>query len=189
MIVIASPSLPLFERAGEGFDLVMGNRFKGGIKPGAINRSISTWAILCESTVAGVCIVLVWRLSLRTSRIFWQGSLPQDGSADDRDGIRQRNDDEGSPFQDADHRGADRIFIAGRAQPSTAFEYLARWMRRHLAHAVLEPALSYSSTPCAAVLSAGLLVMLWLLPGPKKVGSVNFDVHTHLLLHGGIQYS
>jgi hypothetical protein len=38
--------------------------------------------------------------------------------------------------------------------------------------------------PGAALMILGLIIVVWLLPGTQKIGSINFDVHT--LLYGAI---
>ena len=81
--------IPLFLwKLREGFDLVMGNRFKGGIKPGAMPIAPLCWQSAVDPDRAALFPKPLRRPTLRVSRLH-QRRLPKDGLAGRRHGISQ----------------------------------------------------------------------------------------------------
>ena len=90
-------------RLRDGYDLVMGNRFLGGIAPGAMpwkNRHIG------NPVLSGIGRIFFWlpskRFPLRHARLF-PHSLHGDGPAHNRHGVRLRDGNQGDIVPDA-HR-------------------------------------------------------------------------------------
>ena len=164
----------------KGDDLVMGNRFPGGIKPGAMP---SLHKYLGNPVLSGL-----GRLFFRAPagdfhcglRGFQTGRHSENGSADDRDGVRQRDGRQGDAVQDEDRRGAGDA-VAGRpSRPPHLRSWRDGW--RHLRFLLMySPRWLFFYPGCAAAagrLSAGA----WILPGPRTIGGMTLDVHT--LLYG-----
>lgn len=64
----------------------------------------------------------------------------------------------------------------GRSRPPHLRSWRDGW--RHLRFMLLFSPRWLFLYPGAALMAIGLLSMLWLLPGPRTVGGVTFDVHT-----------
>jgi hypothetical protein len=68
----------------------------------------------------------------------------------------------------------------GRSRPPHLRSWRDGW--RHLRFLLLYSPRWLFFYPGLFLFAAGLIIMLWVLPGPRKVGNVEFDVHT--LLYG-----
>jgi glycosyltransferase involved in cell wall biosynthesis len=173
--------LPLFlEKLQQGFDLVMGNRFKGGIKPGAMP---SLHKYLGNPVLT------------RVGRLFF-GSVCGDFHC----GMRGFTKD---AFLRCGLRTTGMEFASEMVVKATLFKmritevpttlspdgrsrrpHLRTWRDgwRHLRFMLLYSPRWLFLYPGALLMLAGLLLVLWLLPGPRTIGNVTFDVHT--LLYG-----
>jgi len=169
--------IPLFiEKLREGNGLVMGNRFRGGIKPGAmpvLNRYLGNPALTAIGRVLfkapardfqcglrGFSRPAYDRLKLRTtgmefaSEMVVKASLAGVGIAEVPTTL--------SP----DGRGRAphmRPWRDGWRNVRFMLLYSPRWLFLY---------------PGLLMMLVGFAVGLWLLPGPQKVGAVTFDVHT-----------
>jgi len=169
---------PFVEKLREGFDLVMGNRFRGGIQPGAmpmLNRYLG------NPVLSGL-----GRLFFRTpAGDFHCGMRGFSKAAAERMELRTT----GMEFASEMVVKASLLNLKVCEVPTTLSPdgrgrppHLRRWRDgwRHLRFMLL-----YS--PRWLFLYPGLLLMLvglglgaWLLPGPRKIGAINLDVHTML---------
>jgi hypothetical protein len=175
---------PFVAKLGEGADLVMGNRFKGGIAPGAMpwkNRHIGT-----------PVLSLIGRVLFRV------------GVGDFNCGMRALTRD---AFERMDLRttgmefASEMVVKAGHAHmrvaevPTTLSKdgrdrppHLRPWRDgwRHLRFMVLCSPLWLFEIPGAVVLAASLIGYLRLALGPLAVGPVTLDVHTLFFFQAGV---
>ncbi len=166
------------EKLRAGYDLVMGNRFQGGIRPGAMpwkNRYIGNPIL---STIGKI--------------------LFRAGVGDFHCGLRGFSK---SAFQQMDLRTTGMEFASemvikarlmglkmtevptilspdGRSRPPHLLPYRDGW--RHLRFMLLHSPRWLFLYPGALLLLLGLAGCAWLLPGPRSVGGIGFDVHTLL---------
>lgn len=171
---------PFMEKLREGYALVMGNRFRGGIKPGAmppLHRYLGNPVL---STIG---------------RVFFGGPV-----RDFHCGLRGFNR---AAIQVLDLRAPGMEFASemvvkatvqrlritevpttlspdGRSRPPHLRSWRDGW--RHLRFLLVFCPRWLFLYPGAALFLAGLASMALLLPGPLRIGAVTFDVHT--LLYG-----
>ena len=173
-----SALMPFLTKLREGFDLVMGNRFLGGIKPGAMpwkNRYIGNPVL----TAIG--------------RVFFQSS-----SRDFHCGLRGFSVDAfkrmelvttGMEFASEMVIKATLLHMKicevpttlspdGRDRPPHLRPWRDGW--RHLRFMSLYSPKWLFFYPGLILMAAGLLVVLLLIGGPRTIGGVTFDVHTML---------
>ena len=159
-----------------GKDLVMGNRFRGGIKPGAMPR-LNRWLGTPVLSALG--------------RLFFGSPI-----GDFNCGLRGFST---AAFKKMDLRTTGMEFASemivkatllklkisevpttlspdGRSRPP----HLRRWRDgwRHLRFMLLYSPRWLFLYPGGLLMLLGLLLTLWLLPGPRFIGRVGFDVHT-----------
>jgi glycosyltransferase involved in cell wall biosynthesis len=170
--------MPFVEKMREGYDLVMGNRFRGGIEPGAmpvLNRYLGNPVLTgigkvlfrtpmgdFHCGIRGFSKAAAERMDLHTTGMEFASEMVVKASL-----MKMRITEVPT-----------RLFKDGRSRPP----HLRRWRDgwRHLRFMLL-----YS--PRWLFLYPGILLMLlgagvgaWLMPGPQKVGNVTYDVHTLL---------
>jgi hypothetical protein len=171
--------IPLFlEKLRAGFELVMGNRFKGGIKPGAM-RPLHRY--------------LGNPLLTRIGKLFFQSPC-----GDQHCGFRGFTKDaflrmglraSGMEFASEMVIKASRLRMqitevpttqsaAGRSGPSHLRTWRDGW--RHLRILLLYCPRWLFLYPGALLMLSGLATGIWLMPGPRTIGRVTFDVHTLL---------
>ncbi len=162
----------------EGYDLVMGNRFQGGIEPGAmpaLNRYLG------NPLLSGI------------GRLFF-GSPARDfhcGMRGFRKDAAERMNLQTTGMEFASEMAVKATLLgmrvaevpttlstSGRSRPP----HLRRWRDgwRHLRFLLLYSPRWLFLYPGILSMLAGGLVGLWLLPGPRTVGHVTLDVHTLL---------
>jgi glycosyltransferase involved in cell wall biosynthesis len=169
---------PFIEKLREGYDLVMGNRFKGGIAPGAMPP---LHKYLGNPVLTGI------------GRLFFRSPCN-----DFHCGLRGFNK---AAILDLDLRTTGMEFASemvvkatlrelkitevptvlrpdGRSRPPHLRSWRDGW--RHLRFMLLYSPRWLFLFPGALLMLFGLVVGLWLLPGPKTVGSITLDVHTLL---------
>ena len=170
--------LPFVERLRAGADLVVGNRFLGGIRPGAmpaLNR------LLGNPVLSGI------------GRLFFHSPI-----GDFHCGLRGFTR---AAFERLDLRTTGMEFAsemivkatllglaivevpttlspAGRGRPPHLRPWRDGW--RHLRFMLLYSPRWLFLYPGLALIAAGCAVGLWLLPGPRPIGQVTLDVHTLL---------
>ncbi len=133
--------MPFVNELRKGADLVMGNRFRGGIEPGAMpplaqvprqpGAQLRRPAVLPQQDR---------RLPLRPARL-QPGQRDGAQPAGDRDGVRQRDGGQGDPGRPARDRGADHP-VQGRPEPAAAPALLAGRLAAPAVPAAVQPALA-----------------------------------------------
>ena len=173
---------PFVEKLRGGCDLVMGNRFQGGIKPGAmpplhkyLGNPVLTWVgQLFFSSPAGDfhCGLRGFRrdsilkLDLQTTGMEFASEMVVKAS------LYKLRITEVPTVLSPD----------GRSRPPHLRTWRDGW--RHLRFLLLYSPRWLFLYPGTALMIGGLIVSIWLLPGPQKIGGISFDVHT--LLYGAI---
>ena len=171
---------PLFlEKLSEGFDLVMGNRFAGGIEPGAmpwLNRWVGT-------PVIGAIGRLMFRTPARDFNCGFRGFS--------REAYNRMN------LQSAGMEFASEMVIKAAVQGMRTAEvpvvlrpdgrtrapHLRRWRDgwRHLRFMLLFSPRWLFLVPGCVALAVGAAVVAWLFPGPRQIGAVELDIDTMLV--------
>ncbi|HKY27717.1 MAG TPA: glycosyltransferase family 2 protein [Pyrinomonadaceae bacterium] len=167
---------PFIEELRKGHDLVMGNRFKGGIKPGAMplkhkylgNPVLTALGRLFFQSpcgdfhcgLRGFSKAAVLELDLQTTGMEFASEM----------------------IVKATLRGMriaevpTTLSPAGRSRPPHLQSWRDGW--RHLRFLLLYSPRWLFLYPGVLLMLAGLVVGFWLLPGPKTIGGITFDVHT-----------
>ncbi len=166
------------EKLHAGYDLVMGNRFLGGIQPGAMPP---LHRYLGNPVLSGI------------GRLFFHSPC-----RDFHCGLRafSKNAIERLDLQTTGMEFASEMVVKatlyglrigevpttlspdGRSRPPHLRSWRDGW--RHLRFLLVYSPRWLFFYPGIALFLAGLLVVLWLLPGPRTVGPVVLDVHTML---------
>jgi len=163
----------------DGADLVMGNRFAGGIAPGAMpwhhrylgNPVLSFVGRLFFRTpigdfhcgLRGFSRAAVLGLNLRTTGMEFASEMVVKAT-----------------LAQLDMREVPTTLAKdGRSRPPHLRSFRDGW--RHLRFLLLFSPRWLFLYPGIALLAVGLVVGAILLPGPVHIGSVNFDVHTFLV--------
>jgi hypothetical protein len=175
---------PFVDELRRGCDLVLGNRFRGGIRPGAM-RPLHRW--LGNPILSGV------------GRAFFGVQLG-DFHCGLR-GIRReaylRMDLRTTGMEFATEMivkaKLHRMRVAevptvlhpdGRGRPSHLRSWRDGW--RHLRFLLLYSPRWLFLVPGFVCVGAGAVALLWLWPGPRRVGGVTLDVHTMLYAAAGV---
>lgn len=168
--------LPFVEKLREGYDLVMGNRLTGGIKPGAMpwkNRWIGTPALSAIGRIFFRSPVGDFNCGLRGF------------SADAFRKMRLRTT--GMEFASEMIVKATLLKLKITEVPTTLSPdgrsrapHLRPWRDgwRHLRFMLLCSPRWLFLYPGLLLVMAGLFSGAWLLPGPRTVGNVTLDIHT-----------
>ncbi|MCS6777828.1 MAG: glycosyltransferase family 2 protein [Chloroherpetonaceae bacterium] len=170
--------MPFVNKLREGFDLVMGNRFRGGIKPGAmppLHRYLGNpvltgiGRLLFKSPcgdfhcgLRGFNREAIQKLDLRTTGMEFASEMVVKATLH---GLRITE-------------VPTTLSPDGRSRPPHLRSWRDGW--RHLRFLLMYSPRWLFLYPGFLLMLAGLLVSLWLLPGPRVVGGVTFDVHTLL---------
>jgi len=162
----------------EGFDIVMGNRFTGGISPGAMpplhkyfGNPVMTGLVRlffkssCGDVQCGLRAFrrdAILRLGLRTTGLEFASEMVVKATLF---GLRI---------------GEVPATLApdGRGRPPHMRSWQDGW--RNLRFMLVYSPRWLFLYPGAALMLAGGLTGIWLLPGPRTIGGVTFDVHTLL---------
>jgi glycosyltransferase involved in cell wall biosynthesis len=175
---------PFVEKLREGNDLVMGNRFAGGIRPGAMpalhrylgNPVLSRIGRLFFNSpvgdfhcgLRGFLKASIERLDLRTTGMEFASEMIVKATLMD---LRITE-------------------VPTTLSPArrTRQPHLRTWRDgwRHLRFLLLYSPRWLFLYPGAFLMLAGLVVGGWLIPGPRRVGSITFDIHTLLYAAGAI---
>ena len=173
---------PLIEKLREGFDLVMGNRFKGGIQPGAMPP---LHRYLGNPVLTGI------------GRLFFHSP-----AGDFHCGLRGFSK---AAFDTMDLQTTGMEFASemvvtstllklkiaevpttlspdGRSRPPHLRSWRDGW--RHLRFMLMYSPRWLFLYPGLFMILTGFAVGLWLLPGPQTLNGVTFDVHTMLYASG-----
>ena len=169
---------PFVEKLREGYELVMGNRFKGGIRPGAMPRLHQYFGNPLLSGLGrmffhspcrdfqcglrGFSKAAIARLELRTPGMEFASEMVVKAT------LRRLRIAEVPTTLSPDGRSRSphlRTWRDGWRYLRFLLLYSPRWLFLY---------------PGLALMLIGFLTGLWLLPGPLAVGSIHFDVHTLL---------
>jgi glycosyltransferase involved in cell wall biosynthesis len=173
-----SELMPFVEKLREGYDLVMGNRFRGEIKPGAMpplhrflgNPVLSGLGrLFFHSPVGdfhcglrGFTKTAITNLDLTTTGMEFASEMVVKASLL---GLRIAE-------------VPTTLSPDGRSRPPHLRSWRDGW--RHLRFMLLYSPRWLFFYPGLILMSVGFFVGVWLLPGPRRVGAVTFDVHTLL---------
>lgn len=173
---------PLIEKLREGFDLVMGNRFKGGIQPGAMPP---LHRYLGNPVLTGI------------GRLFFHSP-----AGDFHCGLRgfSKAAFDAMDLQTTGMEFASEMVVTstllklkiaevpttlspdGRSRPPHLRSWRDGW--RHLRFMLMYSPRWLFLYPGLFMILTGFAVGLWLLPGPQTLNGVTFDVHTMLYASG-----
>jgi len=170
--------MPFLTQLRQGYDLVMGNRFKGGIKPGAMPP---LHRYLGNPVLTGI------------GRLFFGGACNDFhcGMRGFSKAAAQRMDLRTTGMEFASEMVVKAILNGLRITevPTTLSPdgrsrapHLRSWRDgwRHLRFLLLYSPRWLFLYPGLLLMVLGLITGLWLFPGPRTIGSVTFDVHTLL---------
>ncbi len=175
---------PFIEKLREGYELVMGNRFKGGIKPGAmpalhrylgnpvltaIGRQLYGSAIGdFHCGLRGFNRQAILDLGLSTSGMEFASEMVVKAT------LQKLKITEVPASLSPDGR--------------SCAPHLRSWRDgwRHLRFLLLFSPRWLFLYPGLVLMFIGLASLLWLLPGPRQLGSVTLDVHTLVFSAGAI---
>jgi glycosyltransferase involved in cell wall biosynthesis len=175
---------PFVAKLREGYELVMGNRFKGGIKPGAMpplhrylgNPVLSTIGRLFFGSPVGDfhCGLrgfdrdAMRRLELRAPGMEFASEMVVKATVQ---GLRIAE-------------VPTTLSPDGRSRPPHLRSWRDGW--RHLRFLLVFCPRWLFLYPGAGLFLAGLVAMALLLPGPVRLGGLTFDVHTLLYASGAM---
>lgn len=170
--------LPFVEKLRSGYELVMGNRFRGGIKPGAMSMS--------HRYLGNPVLTAIGRLFFRSPcGDFHCGLRGFSKSALVKLDLRTTGMEFASEM--VVKATLNKLRIAevptilspdGRSRPPHLRTWRDGW--RHLRFLLLYSPRWLFLYPGALLMLSGLVAGLWLMPGPRSIGRVTFDVHTLL---------
>ena len=169
---------PFVDKLRDGYDLVMGNRFKGGILPGAmppLHRYFGNPVLTAIGRIffrspcgdfhcglRGFRRTSVAGLDLRTTGMEFASEMVVKATLA---GLRITE-------------VPTALAPDGRSRPPHMRSWHDGW--RNLRFLLLFSPRWLFLLPGSVMMLAGLAVGLWLLPGPRRVGSLTLDVHTIL---------
>ncbi len=174
----------IVEKLRDGYELVMGNRFLGGIQPGAMpplhrylgNPVLSGIGRLlfgnpCHDFhcgLRGFSRQAIQRLSLRTTGMEFASEMVVKAVIF---GLRV--------VEVPTTLGPD-----GRDRPPHLRSWRDGW--RHLRFLLMYSPRWLFLYPGLGLMAVGFMLLLWLFPGPRVVGNTTFDVHTVLYASVGV---
>jgi glycosyltransferase involved in cell wall biosynthesis len=169
---------PFVEKLRDGYALVMGNRFKGGIKPGAMpalhrylgNPVLTTIGRLFFKSqcgdfhcgLRGFNRAAIMKLDLRTTGMEFASEMVVKAT------LHSLLIAEVPTVLSRD----------GRSRPPHLRSWRDGW--RHLRFLLLYSPRWLFLYPGALLMLAGLATGLWLLPGERTIAGIHFDIHTLL---------
>jgi glycosyltransferase involved in cell wall biosynthesis len=169
---------PFIEKLREGYELVMGNRFAGGIKPGAMpflhrylgNPVLSGVGRLFFSSpcsdfhcgLRGFSKDAILKMNLRTTGMEFASEMVVKASL----------------FNMRITEVPATLSPDGRSRPPHLRSWRDGW--RHLRFLLLYSPRWLFLNPGLFLMTIGSLLGIWLLPGARTVWGVTFDVHTLL---------
>lgn len=170
--------MPFLEKLREGYDLVMGNRFRGGIKPGAMpwkNRwignpvltSIGRLLFKCPASdfhcgLRGYSVDAYKKMDLRTTGMEFASEMVIKSTL------------MGMKIAEV----PTTLSPDGRSRPPHLRPWRDGW--RHLRFMLLYSPRWLFLYPGLFLMFLGLAVGIWLIPGQRQFGGVVLDVHTLL---------
>ncbi len=174
--------LAFVEKLRSGCDLVMGNRFQGGIKPGAMpwkNRWIGNPILSTIGRLFFHCPVGDFHCGLRgySVQAFKRMDLQTTGMEFASEMVIKATLLEMRIAEVPTTLSPD-----GRTRAPHLRPWRDGW--RHLRFMLLYSPRWLFLYPGLLLMALGLLVTLWLIPGPRRIGTVAFDIHS--LFYGSI---
>jgi len=168
--------LPFVEKLRAGYDLVMGNRLAGGIKPGAMpwkNRWIGTPVLSGIGRLFFHCPVGDFNCGLRaySAEAFRRMNLRTTGMEFASEMIIKA-----TLLKLKITEVPTTLSPDGRSRPPHLRPWRDGW--RHLRFMLLYSPRWLFLYPGLALMLAGLLAGAWLLPHARAIGRVNLDIHT-----------
>jgi hypothetical protein len=168
----------VLEELRRGADLVMGNRFQGGIQPGAMPP--------LHRYLGNPVLTFIGRLFFKSPcGDFHCGFRGFTRAAYDRMDLRSTGMEFASEmvvkatlFRMRIAEVPTTLSPDGRSRPPHLRSWRDGW--RHLRFMLLYSPRWLFLYPGIALVVVGLVVGIWLVPGPRRVGNVIFDVHTLL---------
>jgi hypothetical protein len=170
--------MPFLDRLRDGFDLVMGNRFAGGIAAGAMpwkNRVIGNPVLSgigrlffhapardFHCGLRGFTRDALLRMDLQTTGMEYASEMVIKATLL---GLRIAE-------------VPTTLAAEGRSRPSHLRPWRDGW--RHLRFMLLFSPRWLFLYPGAALMALGAIGGAWLMPGPRRIGGVELDVHTLL---------
>ena len=175
---------PFIEKLREGFDLVMGNRFLGGVAPGAMpwkNRYIGNPILTWVGRLLFKCPAKDFHCGLRGYRkdAFLKMDLRTTGMEFASEMVIKANL--------LDMRIAEvptTLAKDGRSRPPHLRPWRDGW--RHLRFMLLFSPRWLFLIPGACLFLISFLSYVFLLAGPVKLGGITFDVHTLFFAETGL---
>ncbi len=167
---------PFVEQLRNGYDLVMGNRFKGGIRPDAMP--------LLHRYLGNPILTGIGRLFFGSpARDFHCGLRGFNRAAIQRLGLTTTGMEFASEMvvkATLQNLKVTEVPTVLSPDGRTRSPHLRRWRDgwRHLRFLLLFSPRWLFLYPGAVLMLLGLGSMLWLLPGPRSVGGVTLDVNT-----------
>ncbi len=168
--------MPFVEKLRDGYDLVMGNRFKGGIQPGAmpfLHRYLGNPVLTCigrllfpnpcgdfHCGLRGFRKKAALQMNLQTTGMEFASEMVVKATLL---GMHVTEVPTTLSPDGRNRRPHLRTWRDGWRHLRFLFLYSPRWLFLY---------------PGTMLLAAGLLIGLWVLLGPRSVGTVTFDVHT-----------
>lgn len=169
---------PFVTQLRQGDELVMGNRFKGGIRPGAmpwLHRYVG------NPILTGI-LNLFFRTPVGDAHCGLRGFRKD---AYQRLGLQTTGMEFASEMvvkASLNHQKISEVPIVlypdGRDRPPHLRSFRDGW--RHLRFLLLLCPMWLYMIPAVGLLGAGLALMAWLTPGPQVINGVTLDVHTML---------
>jgi glycosyltransferase involved in cell wall biosynthesis len=173
-----SALMPFVEKLREGYDLVMGNRFRGGIRPGAMPP---LHRYLGNPVLTGIGRLL-FRSACGDFHCGLRGFRKQ---AVEQLGLQTTGMEFASEMVVKATLLGQRITEVpttlspdGRSRPPHLRSWRDGW--RHLRFLLLYSPRWLFLYPGVVLMTVGMLGMLWILPGARQVGSIGFDVNSLL---------
>jgi glycosyltransferase involved in cell wall biosynthesis len=169
---------PFVEKLRDGYALVMGNRFKGGIKPGAmpnLHRYLGNPVLTAigklffksqcgdfHCGLRGFNKAAIMKLDLRTTGMEFASEMVVKAT------LRHLSIDEVPTVLSPD----------GRSRPPHLRSWRDGW--RHLRFLLLYSPRWLFLYPGVLLMLIGLATGVWLLPRARTIAGINFDIHTLL---------
>lgn len=175
---------PFLEKLREGYELVMGNRFKGGIAPGAMP--------LLHRHLGNPVLTRIGRLFFRSPvgdfhcglRGFHRRAIDDLGLASSGMEFASEMVVKATLHGLSITEVPSTLSPDGRSRPPHLRSWRDGW--RHLRFLLLFSPRWLFLYPGALLMLLGFGSMVWLLPGPRQVGDVTLDVHTLAYSAGAI---
>jgi len=179
-----SALMPFVEKLREGYELVMGNRFRGGIAPGAMPP--------LHRYLGNPVLTAIGRLLFRSPcGDFHCGLRGFEKKAIDSLRLQTTGMEFASEMVVKSTLLGLRIAEVpttlspdGRSRPPHLRSWRDGW--RHLRFLLLFSPRWLFLYPGIALMAAGLLLGAWILPGARSLGGIYFDVHTLLYASASI---